>query len=194
MEYRVRGHVINGVYEYFDSHCPAERRQELNALLPAGLREVAGNGKPGAWHPLSYFEALNHAIAALGKTEDESRLHIDGAAEHLAKQSLNTFMKLLLRMLTPALFVRKFPVFYSRDLDTGTRISVDLQLDRGHLTCSFENNTVVHAPPFSAGFIRTIFGAVIGTPVRVESAGPWSMAEPTPVSFRDELRWTPPPG
>ncbi len=185
MDQRVRGVVLNNGYRYLVASA-GDRLEELLMELPAPLRELGGECRVGEWYPLDYFNALNVATASLGSDAASVRAVMEGCGANHAQQGLNTFMKLLLRMLTPELFVKKFQTFFERDLDFGGEIETNFAADARLITIGFRRNAVVHAPAFATGLCRTILTAVMNKPVEATAD---ESNLPKPVEFTVTLTW-----
>jgi hypothetical protein len=139
-----------------------------------------------AWYPLQ--DAIDMYKAIYDQYDDPQK-GFDAlwrAGHHVASDAAGTFLKLLLKVLTPKLFARQFPEIWRRYHDWG-----ELRADLGDL----EQNKVYftmpgypYVPPVTAGWLEYLFLGFgmkdVNVDVKVSPAGPW----PDQVDF--EVSWS----
>jgi hypothetical protein len=127
------------------------------------------------------------AIAERGKGDDaRARQLLVDCGTFLGTEATNTFLRLVMRMLTPALFAKKLPSFWARD-STGGRYEVDVTEQR--IVCRLlEMEQFVHIAPISLGYVSFALKAMGKTIERSELHG-WSLATPNPPEPWYELHW-----
>ncbi len=182
-----RGSTLNCLYRYLESNAPPDTLGDLIAGLPSDLQEQLGSCSHTGWYPAEYFGALNSAIASLGQTEDEAREHLIGAGTQIATAALNSFMRLMLRMLTPSLFARKFPAFWSRDNDFGICEISDVQATSAK--AQIREAPVDHISIVAIGYVSTALSAITGMKVRVDCRE-WSLDNPRPPTANLDIDWS----
>jgi hypothetical protein len=163
----------------------------LGASVPAeSLARVAAiesEATPTAFYPRPQACVLWGIVAAAGKTEEESYDLLVKCGKAISDYALTTYMRLLLKVLTPRMFARKFPDFWARDHQGGA-IVVDTVEDHRLIILFKGVDDLDHIGAIAVGFIGTTFEA-IGVPGLQVLRPNWSLAEASPETVRLELRW-----
>jgi hypothetical protein len=155
--------------------------------LPAATREACNAAKPAEWYPVTHISDICDAVASLGNGNDDvAKEELIKCGRHIAREATNTFLRLLMRMLSPERFAAKLPDFWKRDC-TGGRLVVDVS-DRT-LTVRVHDIPQWHHVLITsigyAGFALEAMGKVIeNTAVR-----DWSIAKPYVDGASFELTW-----
>lgn len=120
MERKVRGGNFLGIHRYIQSLSAPERAQ-LEAALPAGFLPKIAQSKSFDYYPFEEQITLVSAIAALdGDDEDARYTRFIEVGTAIAEESVQGFLRFLIKFLTPGLLVRKFPDIWSKDNTFGT--------------------------------------------------------------------------
>ncbi|HEY5947385.1 MAG TPA: hypothetical protein VIV40_17900 [Kofleriaceae bacterium] len=184
-----RGMVLAGIDGFigkrYDEATARRLRDGYSPELKAALRDV----KIAAWYPRAHFIELNRAVGSVAGN-DSAYDDLLSAGHNIAEIATNTFMKLLLRMLTPRMFAKKFPDFWKRDNKGGY-----IQMDP---TSKLEEDQVVfflkeveafdHIGPVAAGFISYALGAITSKKVGIKVHG-WTYDRPAPAEIRYDVSW-----
>jgi hypothetical protein len=159
--------------------------------LPEAVRSDLFSLKPAEWYPRSYSVAVLNAIASHhGGDEEAAKNDLKRCGTFIANEATNTFLKLLMKILTPKLFFKKLPEFWARDqkgghfevdVDSGTANSLELRL------CDVEGFD--HIAAISLGFISFGLTAMGKQNVNVEQQG-WSLARPGPKEIIFQVSWS----
>src|SRR5262245_32651286 len=111
----LRGYSIKQTSVFIDKHYDPETSQRLQAELPEDVKTALPNLKPAEWYPKEYEIALLRAIASVQGNDEGSFADLIGCGEFVASEATNSFLKILMKMLTPTMFAKKVPEFYLRD-------------------------------------------------------------------------------
>lgn len=189
MEPMARGLVIKGFAAYLERHCSEPERERVRSGLTPDVRAALENPVASKWYPRSYFVELNRGIAALHTQETDALEALSAAGRNMAEIATGTFMKLLLKMLTPALFARKFSDFWAHD-NRGGRIDVDAtKVDERRLDFWIrEVRGFDHVGPVGRGYIQFAMSAITGSAVDVTLEG-WSLTRPGPDEVHYAVSW-----
>ncbi len=126
----VRGYIVNSFVEYLVDRVP-DGRQRLEA------RPELWNALPldGPKHcPAELFALALDAVASSEPDPEERFRLLVRCGEFAAQQSLNTFFRLLMKVMTAGLFVRKFPDMWRRDFLIGEGHARTLEKQRLEVT------------------------------------------------------------
>lgn len=189
MEPMARGLVFKGFSAYLERECDAEQRERVQAALSPDVRSTLQDPVPSRWYPRSYFVECNRAVASLYSQEGDVLEALSSAGRNMAEIASGTFMKLLLKMLTPALFARKFPHFWAHD-NRGGRIDVESSRieDKKLDFWIREVRGFDHVGPVGRGYIQFAMSAITGAEVSVELEG-WSLSKPGPEEVHYAISW-----
>jgi len=155
-------------------------REELKRLLPEITRGIEELHKD-EWYPLGRLVEVCTTIDQVYGDAERGFAAIKGCGRYIAEEGASTYLKLVLKIVTPRLFVRQFPTLWKRYHDFG-----ELTIDTGGLD---QNRATIFMPAYpcvrglSTGWIEYAF-TLFKTQVRIESNWPWR----APVPDRLELR------
>jgi hypothetical protein len=151
-------------------------------------REIVLSAKAAEWQPVSALSELLNTIAATAKGNDaEGQRLLINCGKYMAREATNTFLRLLMRMLTPALFAKKLPEFWRRDCNRGTFV-VDLSSDK--LLCKLvDTEGFDHAVCTACGFVTFALEAM-GKNIEQTTIREWSLKSPSQSGNSFELVWS----
>jgi hypothetical protein len=190
MDEATRGSSLAGLLSYLEKSCDDARFREVQAALSPELRRDLAGVKHAAWYPRRHFIELNEAIASLHEgNETATRDALEAAGREISYIASNTFMRLLLKMLTPAQFAKKFPDFWNRDM-RGGRCSADTRdLASRRLYAGLHDVAgFTHVGPVAAGYIGFAMDAITGTRCTAQIEG-WSLASPASSDIHYVVTW-----
>jgi hypothetical protein len=105
----------------------------------------------------------------------------------IGEAATNSFLKLLMRVMTPAVFSKKAPDLWARDNRYG-RMETE-QVAKGHLVTHLRDvGGYYHAGPVAAGFGMFALRAVGAKDIDVKVSG-WSLTTPCPPEVRLDMTW-----
>ena len=183
-----RGMVLAGIDGFIGKRYDQATAQRLRDGYSTELKTAVRDVKIAAWYPRAFFIELNRAVASVAGN-DSAYTDLLGAGRSIAGIATNTFMKLLLRMLTPRMFAKKFPDFWKRD-NRGGYIQVDpARLDNDQVVFFLKDvEGFDHIGPVAAGFISYALGAIVGKEVAIKLHG-WTFDRPAPAEVRYDVSW-----
>ena len=186
-EVKVRGYIVAKSAAYLRSLVgDAEGRRIFEGLSPA-VQQAIGQAKPADWMPAAHSSEILRAIAALSKgNDDQARDELIRCGRYIANEATNTFLKLLMKVLTPNLFAKKLPSFWSRDSTAG-RYEVDVTDEK--IVCHLkEMEAFDHIAPIGVGYVSFALEAM-GKTIRKSALHGWSLATPNASDLWFELYW-----
>lgn len=186
-ERHVRGYMITTQFQYFAQQVGDAEADRYVRELPKP--EVYRQANPVEWYPVEHLAALNRAIATVlgGGDEAKTRDAFVNLGRFAAREATNTFLRLLMRVLTPNLLAKRFPQLWSRDCTVGTA-AVDVQ-DKGFTIRLDGVEGFDHCAPTSMGFASFVLSQM-GKEIVLGDLKGWSLATPGPPTVTVELRWT----
>jgi len=157
----------------------------VHASLSQELRSALPGVKAGSWYPVEYFAELLRGLYQLHKNPEEGGRAIRECGRFIGGDAAGTFLRLLIKILTPAIFASKFPDFWNKYHNFGN--------SHADLTHIAENRFVLfaegydHVHHIGAGWIDYVFDA-FGKKVSVTTnAKVGDVSVPT---VRWEVNWT----
>lgn len=168
---------------------PATKASLRKAYSPE-LRAALARSKPADWLPREHLvELLTLVVSVHGPTpQSEKKLYACGRA--IFDDATNMFIRLVLKMATPAIFAKKFPDFWQRDFRGSGHGQVDTsEIDRNHISVSFHGiEGFNYVAPLGIGFVGLAMERVTGKKVTMELRD-WSFDNPGPSQTHYEVSW-----
>lgn len=120
MERKVRGGNFLGIHRYIQA-LPAAERARLEAALPPGFVARIAQYKSFDYYPFEEQLTLVSGLATLDGDDEGARYgRFVEVGTAIAEESVQGFLRFLIKFLTPSLLVRKFPDIWSKDNTFGT--------------------------------------------------------------------------
>lgn len=185
-DFSVRAYMLLNTLDYF------RQTPELEGLIEKvspKTMEMADKLKMADWCPGPTFVELLRLIAQSANGDEKL------AQERLIKQGIfvsrtatNTFLRLLMKMLTPTTFAKKLPEFWKRDCTLGR---YEVEVDSPTITCRLmDMEGFDHIACTGAGFVINTFEGMGKKIEKTEIKG-WSLDKPYTNGCSFELTWTP---
>ncbi len=156
---------------------------EIRAKIPSGVVQeftrVEPTLSPVGWYPRSQLKAVYEALAKTQSTEAEAYSLLERCGTATAEGATSSYMKLVLKILTPRMFASKFPDFWGRDHQNGRATVEFFGSDHHMLFRVYDVGGFSHIGPISAGFVKYLM-TVIGEKGVQVTCDPWSLANPGP--------------
>jgi hypothetical protein len=184
MEPMIKGYCVRGVAQHI--LVTSELLQRLDPAVRL-LAEQAAKGGSNEWRPRAQIITLLRAIASLHDNDEGARRALMAAGHRVGQGATNTFLRLLLKVLTPKIFAAKIPDFYKRDHRGGHIDIVDLKDKSLHLRIN-DIAGFDHMAPLSAGWMSQGLSAM-GVKLISVSATPWSLDSPAPPTVDFVAHW-----
>jgi len=188
-ELQARGYLIKNIANYVRDRVGTQDWTRVRQELSPDLRAlVDGEIKTAGWYPISQINELSGIIiGTIAKGDEEAARDVfQTCGQYCAREAINTFLKLLLKMLTPALLVKKLPDIFRRDFSDGRLVP---ELKGNTLICRhYDLPDFKHCAPYSSGFVMASFDAM-GKSIEKVSVRNWSLAEPYVDGTCYEISW-----
>lgn len=185
----IRGYLILGCMDYIDSF-DEQRRERVYSSLPSGVSRDRDAYDKMLWYPLKTISGYYSAIANQ-HADDEAKAYeaMLQCGRFIAEAATNTFLKLLMRIMTPAVFGKKAPDLWARDHRYGRMEAESTYLRDNHLIVRLHDvDGYEHAGPVAAGFAMFALKAVGASDIDVKVSD-WSMKAPAPSQVKIDLKW-----
>lgn len=186
---QIRGYSLRQTARYLESKFDADTRKRVIEAMPASSRSMLSSFDAGEWYPREHSATLFRAIAG-ARGGDEAFTDLVGCGEFIASEATNTFLRLLMRIMTPTLFAKKVPEFWKRD-QRGGHFEVDVsQADQGKIAMKLVDVAGYdHIGIVSIGWIKFGMTALGKKDIAIKQDG-WSMATPGPREIAYEVTWS----
>jgi len=191
VEPMIRGYSVQQQLLFLETQYEPEISAKLIDQIPADVRTGLKDLKPADWYPRRYSVSVLRAIASR-HGDDEKAVHDDlvRCGTYIVTEATNTFLKLLMKILTPTLFAKKIPEFWQRD-QKGGHFEVDTSGAKdGRLVLKLcEVEGFDHIGVIGIGWISYGLRAMGKEDVTVTQSG-WSLATPGPSNVSYDVRWS----
>jgi len=187
----IRGYSITQQLHFLETECEPALLKRVLETVPSDIRTAFGELKAAEWYPREYSASLLRAVAWQHR-DDERATHdaLVRCGSFIAAEATNTFLRLLMKVLTPTLFAKKLPEFWRRDHTAG-HFEVDTsEAKNGSLRlalCDVEGFD--HIGVVGIGWMTYGFAAMGKSDVVVTQTG-WKLEHPAPNKIQYHLRWS----
>src|SRR5262245_11110223 len=166
-ESQMRGYVLQSAVGYLRKAAGEQHGKQLLDGLSPETKTAIATAKEATWVPLRTMSEVHRAIASLGNGDESSaRTHLIESGKYSATEASNTFLKLLMKLLTPVMFAKKLPDFWRRDCNIG-KLVVDVNDER--IRCRLEGLAELdHVAPVAAGYVTFALEAMGKTVAKTE--------------------------
>lgn len=188
-DFQGRGYVLASSIRFLQETAGHEQAEEVLNGVSSELQEAVRNVHPANFYPIRLFAEFNRTLVAhlAGSDEDKAREVLINCGRHMGHEASNTFLKLLMRVITPEILVKKFPDLWGRDFTAG-RVelkSTDKKLDF-HM---FDIEGYDHCGPMSAGWVGFNLEAM-GKVLENTIIHDWSLDNPSQNGTWFEITWS----
>jgi hypothetical protein len=189
-ELQGRGYLIAYAANYLRDNVSKDEWKRINGELSPELQGLLSSGdvKHAGFYRISLLNELtNQIVTTIGRNDDaKAREALFTCGKYIAREATNTFLRLLLKMLTPSLLVKKLPEVFRRDFTMGR---VTSELNGRTLTVHYYDVPgFQHCGATSPGFVATAF-ETMGKTVENLTVHDWSLAQPNVDGTWFELTW-----
>lgn len=184
---QVRGYALSAAVKYMQEVGGANGEHALQTL-PEASRKAIASLSPAQWYPVSVLADLHRATVAsmANNDEEEAKKVLTACGRFMAREATNTFLRLLMRMLTPTMLAAKFPDLWRRDFSGGR---ADIQVDERKMVCRyFDLPGFVHQGVVGCGFVSFTLEAM-GKSIEKTTFLDWSLDQPNVDGTGFELIW-----
>lgn len=188
-ERKIKSYGFNATVEYIDkNYDDAARKRIMGALSPAG-QSFLPTAKKAQFASPTYSAELWSAIAK--EHPDDTFGHLVKLGRYQGAYATNTYLKLLMKMLTVKMFAKKFPDIWGRDANFGKFVVGDLaEIDKGQLRLGFQDlGSFPYFGPITEGWFAYSFEVMGLKNVKV-ALQDWSPQNPDPGHLMYHVTWT----
>lgn len=149
---QMRGYSISSAVKYVQEVGGADGERALQSLSDAAKQTIRVLA-PAQWYPISVLAELHRAMVTFMAKNDEERAKdvLMTCGKYMGREATNTFLRLLMKILTPTMLAKKFPDLWKRDFNGGR---VELSVDEKSLLCRyFDLPGFDHQSVVGAGFV-----------------------------------------
>jgi hypothetical protein len=186
-ENRVRGYIVLCAIAYLRKIAGEQRAKEIMDGFSAETKQTIAAAKEATWCSLKAMSEVHRAVASLGNGDEAAaKTHLIECGKYTAREASNTFLRLLMKLLTPVMFAKKLPDFWGRDCTVGKMV-VEVSEDR-------LRNRILgigdweHVACLAAGFATFALETMGKTITKTEITG-WSLAAPGSADCGFDVFW-----
>jgi hypothetical protein len=186
-DFRVRAYMVRSTAGFMEEKFGAQKAARVMGALSPKARSAATEMKPADWCSVESYAELLRALAAESNGDaNNARDTLIACGEYVAREATNTFLKMLMKMLTPGLFASKLPSIWRRDCSGG---NFEVNVTDEKLICRLTDiKGFDHVPCTAAGFVRFALTGMGKTVKQVELHN-WSLTQPCAEGASIELTW-----
>jgi hypothetical protein len=189
-ERQIKAYGFVGTMEFIDkNYDPATRQRILDSLTPETRRFIEGM-KKAQWAPPLASTELWAGITRESGDPQKARDELVKTGRHMGSFATNTYLKLLMKMLTIKMFAKKIPDIWARDANFG-KVIVDLgQVDSQRIRIDFKDlGAYPYFGPVCQGWFAFSLETMGIKNVKVELEN-FSMENPDPGELTFRVTWT----
>lgn len=127
---------VTTVMHFVERYYTPEQQAQIKAQLSPDVRAALPTIKAGAWYPLHFATDQVRGIFQTYDDLDEAEAAIQRCGKFIGEQASNSFLRLLMKMLTLKMMVKKWPAFWLQYHNFG-EMRVEL-LSPTHLVLTIE--------------------------------------------------------
>jgi hypothetical protein len=183
--------VLEHASRFYRSSYDNSTASRVDGELSVELKSVLDSVSRAQWYPRRYLVEMLHAFAIVNGTTDATYADFLRCGSSLADAN-NEFAKLLMRVMTPELFLKKLPRFWSRDHKGSGAFELEPAAPGEQRFARITLRSVKHydhAAILWLGFIQGVLAQLGATKLAVTQEG-WSWDSPGPQDIAYEVRWS----
>jgi len=175
-ENQMRGYGMLSAVAYLKKAAGEQRAMQIIDGLSQETKQAFNTAKEASWCSSKSIAEVYRAIASLSNGDEAiAQKNLIECGKYAAQEASNSFLKLLMKLLTPTMFAKKLPDLWARDCTVG-KIAVEVFDDK------IRNRLVEvagfdHLGPVAAGYVAFALEAMGKTIIKTELHG-WSLATP----------------
>jgi hypothetical protein len=114
MDVEIRSPSIRGIGDYLRSIDPELARQ-IEAKYPPEILRAIHESTLKEWFPIAFWKEAIDGIVAAQPNIEAARSAVRGIGRFICEGTVNSFLRLLMRIMTPRLFAEKSGAMIARD-------------------------------------------------------------------------------
>jgi hypothetical protein len=152
----VRGNCISAVLGYLEQAYDAERRRRVVTAIPPEAIAAMNEAQDKGFYPASYFCAGLQAVAETSSSLEEARREVINVGNYIASASIASFMRLIMKMMTPKLLAHKLPDFFAKDFrNTRARLIAEVSQAGEMKVSALDFAELPYVACAAVGWVRT---------------------------------------
>ncbi len=189
-ERQIKAYGFVGTLEYIDQNYDAAARQRILDSLTPETRRFMETAKKAQWAPPLASTELWAGIVREAGDPAKGQANLIKTGRHMGSFATNTYLKLLMKMLTMKMFAKKIPDIWSRDANFG-KVTVDMSnADSGKLILRYTDlANYPYFGPICQGWFAFSFECMNIKNCKVELEN-WSMQNPDPGELTFVITWS----
>src|SRR5262245_61772472 len=116
---QARGYMVLSTIACLEANYNEEQKKRVYDQLSPDVRDMLGKHDKVHWYPVHHVSDLFRGIALLDDDEKKAHDRLVQVGRYIGSNATNTFLKLILRIMTPRLFAAKVGDFWARDHKIG---------------------------------------------------------------------------
>jgi len=152
--YQIRGSHIVPLRDFLVARYDEPTRERILVRLSDDTRSALEDPRPDAWYPAQVASEVNRAIFAINDSPERAYEEVKSDGEAIAEYGVNTFMRLLIKLMTPEMLAKKWPTIWARGHNFG-RLETDLShVPERKLSMTISDVSIYsHLGPTAVGFL-----------------------------------------
>jgi hypothetical protein len=188
-EPRIKAYGFVATCEFVEKNYDDAARKRIFGALSPPTRAFLEIAKKQQWASPSYSAELWTAIVK-EHPPDQAADQLVKVGRYMGAFATNTYLKLLMKMLTVKMFAKKFPDIWQRDANFGRVELGDLaEIGDGKLTIHFKDLNWAYFGPICNGWFSFSLETMGLKGLKVETAN-WSIQNPDPGELTYRVSWT----
>lgn len=190
-EKSVRGYIILAPAGFIEHAYDAPTRNAIFDLVAPETRDLLPRLKDIEWYPREHEVNIYRALATYHQRTGETavRAAFFALGKATATRAMDSFLKLVMNVMTPQLYARKVPDVWRRDHKCGALEVDDSDIAANHLVFRFSDMTGYDYMGLGIeGFQSTALVAIGCKDVTCDCD--WSFANPGPETVTAHFRWS----
>lgn len=117
---RTKGTNIANIAKFIDERYSHSDRQKIHAALSDEVKSTLRAIDASEWYSVEIENSLHRAMGSVAESDEQAEQKRRELGQYLFDAALGTFMRLVLRVLTPAMFFKKTKDIWPRMFDFGS--------------------------------------------------------------------------
>lgn len=187
----VRGFEIERTLAFIESYFDEESAQRAIRSISDETLRLKSEIATVQLYPRAYLVEALRAIAKINPDEEAAYADLVECGRFMSSEATNTYLRLLLKILSPQMFAKKITTFWERDnRNCGNFDPNETEVSSGYMRLKMVGAAGFdHCAPVSAGFCSFVLSAMGKSNVGARQQG-WSLENPGPESYVLELTWS----
>jgi len=187
----VRGYCILRALSFVDEYFGSQEGRALKERLTPEFEAATLNLHPNEWCPRECHVEVLRAIATARPGAEAAREVLVRYGESIAIEAHDTFLRLVMGVMTPTLFSKKLPGMWEINHRASGRMEVEmLDAERGRARVRLEGVAGYdHIAPAYEGWIKRGL-ARLGLRDAIVREGSWTLDTPGPDEVTFEVGWS----